>query len=121
MGSDHNSAELQDDGALSQRTAEQVFEQARSIPAGHVISYGALGALCDPPISGYVCGRIMGRVAPDVPWWRIVGKNGRLPIRKRNPNLGVEQRERLEAEGIVFDEDGGIPMARYEWRPNALF
>ena len=93
----------------------QVFGLARRIPAGRVVSYGSLGARCEPPISGYVCGRIMGRVGEDVPWWRVVGKNGNLPIRKRNPDLETEQRQKLRAEGIDFED--AIDMARFEWQP----
>ncbi len=93
----------------------QVFNLARSIPVGRVLSYGSLGALCEPPVSGYICGRILGRAQDDVAWWRVVGKAGNLPIRKRAPDLETEQREKLRNEGIEFDDE--IDMARYEWRP----
>ena len=45
-----------------------------------------------------------------VPWQRVVGKGGRISL------PGSEQRELLEAEGIVFDGDGRIDLERYEWR-----
>ncbi len=96
----------------TERLQTQVFELCKAIPVGSVTSYGALGKLCDPPISGYICGRVMGNVLPDVPWWRVVGKNGQLPISKRSPTHSVKQRELLESEGIVFDEDNRIP-AKY--------
>ena len=89
-------------------TKKQVFEAARAIPKGRVTSYGALGKACNPPISGYVCGRIMGVVTDDVPWWRVVGKEGNLPIRKRHPELEAKQRRLLSEEGIQFDENGQI-------------
>ena len=91
-----------------QTTREQVFEAARAIPAGRVTSYGALGQACNPPISGYVCGRIMGVVMKDVPWWRVVGKDGQLPIRKRHPELETRQRQLLSEEGVEFNEQGHI-------------
>src|SRR5688572_20402181 len=50
----------------------RVFDLVRAVPAGRVASYGQVGAACDPPISGYICGRILGRAGADVPWWRIV-------------------------------------------------
>ena len=85
---------------------QQVFAIVREVPHGQVISYGEVGARCEPPISGYVCGRIMSQAEGDVPWWRVVAKDGALPIRKRNPHLAVEQRQRLTDEGVVFDKDG---------------
>ena len=92
---------------------EQVYALARAVPAGRVMSYGALGARCQPPISGYICGRIMGMANDDsVPWWRIVAKSGVLPIMKRNPALADEQRERLESEGVQFKNDR-IDMSQF--------
>ena len=98
-------------------TIAQIYEWARKIPVGRVLSYGALGALCSPPISGYICGRIMNRAMADVPWWRVVGKEGNMPISKRNPHLGVEQRERLEEEDVDF-EDNCVIMERFTWTPD---
>lgn len=91
----------------------QVFDLARQVPAGRVLSYGALGARCEPPISGYVCGRIMNNVGDDVPWWRIVAKDGSLPIAKRNSNLALRQRELLEQEGVEFDEEDRVLMNQF--------
>ncbi|HEX8552919.1 MAG TPA: MGMT family protein [Abditibacteriaceae bacterium] len=107
--------EMKDEEAANEPVETQIFHLARCVPTGRVLSYGSLGALCEPPVSGYICGRILGRALGDVPWWRIVGKKGNLPIRKRAPQLEEEQRERLNEEGIAFDET--IDMARYEWRP----
>ena len=92
----------------------QVFVLARQIPVGRVLSYGALGARCEPPISGYICGRIMNNVGDDVPWWRIVAKNGSLPISKRNPNLAQRQRQLLESEGVKFDADNRVLESCFE-------
>ncbi len=83
----------------------QVERLCHAIPHGRVISYGALGARCEPPISGYVCGRVMGRVMDVAPWWRVVGKTGNLPIHKKGPERAREQRELLESEGVEFADD----------------
>ena len=86
----------------------QVFALARQISAGRVTSYGALGARCEPPISGYICGRIMNNAGEDVPWWRVVAKDGSLPISKRNPSLAARQRELLRNEGVEFSDDNRV-------------
>ena len=93
----------------------RVFALVRAIPRGRVASYGQLGAACDPPISGYICGRVLGRLTEDVPWWRIVAKDGTLPIRKRAPHLEAQQRATLEAEGVVFTEEHRVDMTRCSW------
>lgn len=92
----------------------QIVGLARAIPKGRVISYGALGKRSDPPISGYICGRIMGLLMDDVPWWRVVGKDGKLPIGKRGPLHAARQRELLEAEGVEFNDDGAILQRFFE-------
>lgn len=92
----------------TRRLREQVELLCRAIAFGRVTSYGALGASCDPPISGYICGRVMGQIMDGVPWWRVVGKDGKLPISKRSPNHSRGQREKLELEGVEFDDAGAI-------------
>lgn len=96
----------------------QVKRLCQAIPRGRVISYGALGARCDPPISGYVCGRVMGQLMDYVAWWRVVGKSGTLPISKRGPEKAMEQRQLLESEGVLFEEDA-IQRAFFEDEPPA--
>lgn len=96
----------------NERLRLQVMARCREVPRGRVTSYGALGKQCDPPISGYICGRIMGNVMDDVPWWRVIGKDGKLPIAKRGPYHSQQQRELLEQEGIEFDDEGKV-QARF--------
>ena len=97
-----------------ERIRHQILQLAREVPAGRVISYGALGKRSEPPISGYICGRIMGLAMDDVPWWRIVGKDGMLPIGKRGPEMAMRQRELLASEGIEFEENGAIARRFFE-------
>jgi len=112
MSSDRD-AETHENDVDSAELAAQVYALAREVPAGRVMSYGALGARCEPPISGYICGRIMRTPnEANVPWWRIVAKTGALPIIKRNPQLADEQRALLESEGIGFKGDS-IEMAKF--------
>lgn len=92
----------------------QIWQFAREIPPGRVISYGALGKRSEPPVSGYICGRIMGLAMNDVPWWRVVGKDGKLPIGKRGPEMAARQRELLTQEGVEFDSDGAILRRFFE-------
>ncbi len=92
----------------------QILQLAREIPIGRVISYGALGKRSEPPVSGYICGRIMGLALDDVPWWRVVGKDGLLPIGKRGPEMAARQRQLLREEGIEFEENGAILRRFFE-------
>jgi methylated-DNA-protein-cysteine methyltransferase related protein len=99
--------------ATDEAIIKQIHDIARAIPAGRVMSYSAVGARCQPPISGYICGRIMIHSHDSVPWWRVVGKDGTLRISKRNPLLARDQRDRLEAEGVGFDDTGRVEMTKF--------
>jgi alkylated DNA nucleotide flippase Atl1 len=41
----------------------------------------------------------------DGPWWRVVGSKGDLPIDRRGPHYGLEQRRQLAAEGVLLKDD----------------
>lgn len=69
------------------------------------MSYGDLGASLDTPVSGVIAGKWMASCPIGHPWWRVVGKDGRLLTARRDPRLAAEQRGLLESEGVVFLDD----------------
>ena len=94
-------------------TTEDVYEQPdwfefvyaviRKVPAGRIVTYGQVADL----VSGLsVTARQVGaalRFAPsDVPWQRVIGAGGRLPIAKRSPELSALQQQLLKSEGVAF-------------------
>jgi len=82
---------------------QELFDLIRNIPYGSVTSYGKLGEALSSPVSGLLVGRWMNRILPSgMPWWRVAGADGSLPISKRDPALGIIQREHLLSEGISF-------------------
>ncbi|HMS55093.1 MAG TPA: MGMT family protein [Fimbriimonadaceae bacterium] len=93
---------------------EELWTLLAKVPAGRVVAYGELGRALKNPASGYMVGRAMAACPPELPWWRVVGKSGALPIHKRDPHLAMEQQERLRAEGIDF-QDNIVDMARFGW------
>jgi len=58
----------------------------------------------------------MASCPPDIPWWRVVAKNGALPLYNRDPDQGADQRARLEEEGVQF-MGLVVDMATYRWWP----
>lgn len=75
------------------------------IPFGNCTSYGRLGQALPRPVSGFLVGRWMSQLPEGHPWWRVVSKDGSLPIDKLAPHLALEQRQLLEREGVPFDGD----------------
>lgn len=88
---------------------EQLFDLLRRLPVGSVTSYGALGAALDPPVSGYLVGRAMATCPYELPWWRVVARDGAFSLAKRSPEAALEQRRRLGEEGVPLLELGVDP------------
>jgi alkylated DNA nucleotide flippase Atl1 len=68
-----------------------VLDRVRSVPRGHVTTYGDLW-----PGAPRAAGALLARCQEaDIPWQRIVRADGSLP-------KGERQRALLEAEGVPF-------------------
>ncbi len=87
---------------LVSKSLDELWETVRAVPAGYVTSYGAVGRSLSRPVSGYLVGRWMAAAPEGVPWWRVVTKSGGLAINKRDPHMALDQRRRLEGEGVGF-------------------
>jgi methylated-DNA-protein-cysteine methyltransferase-like protein len=70
---------------------------------GEVASYGEIAAEAGFPGAARAVGNWLRRTTEPVPWWRVVTASGRLA-----PRAAVEQRQRLESEGVVFTESGRV-------------
>jgi len=90
------------------------------IPEGRVTSYGAVAAMAGQPRAARGVGWILNRLGPDteLPWWRVVNRDGGLSTYKLPGAAGPLQRARLEAEGVPFDPEGRVRGARAWWRPH---
>ncbi|MDZ8118515.1 MGMT family protein [Pontiella agarivorans] len=98
---------------------EEVIEVIREIPRGSVCSYGGVAALAGNPRAARQVVRVLHTYSEQekLPWWRIVNSRGMIALK---PGFGYEeQRERLEAEGIVFSNDR-IDLRRFGWEPDDL-
>ena len=90
--------------------ARRVYALVRQIPQGKVMSYGQVARAC-PPLTPRQVGRLMAAaLEDDIPWWRVVGSDGSLPIHKRDPMLAQLQQSLLQQEGVPFTPDGRVQM-----------
>lgn len=98
---------------------QKVIALTRAIPRGKVLNYGRIAQLLDNPRAARAVGYALNALphGSDVPWHRVVGKNGRYG--KVSLRAFVysqdEQRLRLEDEGLVFDENGQFVLVDYLW------
>ncbi|HZO91372.1 MAG TPA: MGMT family protein [Chthonomonadaceae bacterium] len=99
---------------------EAVYAFVRSVPPGKVVTYGQVAGMVEGvSLTARQVGAAMHVAPKDVPWQRVVGAGGALPIAKRNPDLKKLQRRLLEQEGVRFlpGEEDRVDMARCQWRP----
>ncbi len=91
----------------------------RRIPRGRVATYGQIADLAGFPGHARQVGYALYalREGTDVPWHRVINARGRLSLGAVIPEGDVEQRIRLEIEGVEFDADGKIDLRRFRWQP----
>lgn len=85
---------------------ELVYDVVRSVPSGQVISYGQVAFLAGNPRMARQVGWALHVCPANVPWQRVVRKDGSLP--GLAPEGSRRQRTLLEAEGVAFDEAGRV-------------
>ena len=94
------------------RFFERIYQVVEQVPRGQVSTYGDIalivGGDCDARIVGLAMGDLGPRAAK-VPWQRIINRSGGISLQ------GSDQRERLVAEGVEFDEKGKVPLERFRW------
>lgn len=90
---------------------DALYDLVRRIPKGKATSYGAIGAALEPPISGYLVGRAMRACPEDVPWWRVVTKDGSFATNKISPELAEDQLRLLKKDKVPLEELRVSPKA----------
>jgi methylated-DNA-protein-cysteine methyltransferase related protein len=94
----------------------RVYAVVRKIPRGRVATYGQVAALAGLPGHARQVGYALHALpeGTTVPWHRVVNARGEISPRSV-PGWEMEQRERLEAEGVRFDEQGRLSLRRFGW------
>jgi methylated-DNA-protein-cysteine methyltransferase-like protein len=90
------------------------YDIIRAIPYGRVATYGDVARMAGNPRAARDVGWALSALpkGSDVPWWRVVNRQGGLSCRS---NGTVLQAELLTEEGIVFDAEGRLDLAAYRW------
>jgi methylated-DNA-protein-cysteine methyltransferase-like protein len=100
------------------RSYEAIYAVVRRIPRGRVATYGQVAELSARPGHARQVGYALHALPADtaVPWHRVVNARGAVS-RRSHAGDTVEQRLRLEAEGVAFDANDRIELERYRWKP----
>ncbi len=95
----------------------KIIEMIQKIPKGCVATYGQIASLSGNPQGARHVVRILHSSSRkrDLPWHRIVNRNGEISL---SPGQGYEiQKQLLEQEGIFFNERDRIDFEKFLWKP----
>lgn len=87
------------------------------IPRGRVMTYGQLAAMCGNARAARIVGGIAHFGNPDLPWQRVVNKQGGLAAGW--PDGGRTGHKRaLEADGVEVSDDYQVDVGKLLWNPS---
>jgi methylated-DNA-protein-cysteine methyltransferase-like protein len=90
---------------------KKIIAIIQRIPRGRVSTYGAIARAAGFPGAARQVARTLHR-SFGLPWQRVVGAGGEIKLRG---DSAIEQRLRLEAEGVAF-RGRRVDMKRFEFR-----
>lgn len=108
------------EGAITRELAAdlmaRVYALVRACPGGRVTTYSWLGKAVGHPRGARMIGWIMNDSHEGIPAQRVINSKGELT---GGWAFGGHEAMRalLEAEGIVFAEDGHVDLKHYGWDP----
>jgi methylated-DNA-protein-cysteine methyltransferase related protein len=89
----------------------RILSAIRKIPRGKVSTYGAIARAAGSPRAARQVARALHR-SFDLPWQRVLGAGGEIKLRG---DSAIEQRLRLESEGVVF-RGRRVDMKKHEFK-----
>jgi len=96
---------------------ERVYAIVAQIPRGRVMTYGQIAALCGSPRAARIVGGVAHFGDSQLPWQRVVHKDGSLAIGYPG---GVEgHRQVLEGEGVKVSSDYKVDIQQLLYVPGA--
>src|SRR3954447_21195327 len=94
---------------------QRVEALVAQIPKGKVMTYGQIAALCGNARAARIVGGIAHFGDLDLPWQRVVNKQGGLASGYPGGRAGHKQV--LEAEGVEVSDDYKIDISSLIWQP----
>ncbi len=86
-----------------------------TIPPGRFMTYGQIAALCGKPRAARIVGGIAHFGDPDLPWQRVVNRNGGLASGYPGGRSGHKQV--LEGEGVYVSDSYQVDIKELIWWP----
>ncbi len=95
---------------------DRVYHFVAQIPEGRVMTYGQIAALAGAAWAAWEVGQIAHTGPADLPWQRVVNKQGGLA--NGYPGGKAGHKRMLEAEGIQVSDDYKVSVSELLWSPS---
>jgi len=98
----------------------RVVTSIKKIPRGKVATYGQIAALAGNPRAARQVAWVLHSASDKekLPWQRVINSQGGISLPRYG---GYElQRALLMKEGVKFDADEQIALARFQWKPKVF-
>jgi methylated-DNA-protein-cysteine methyltransferase-like protein len=96
--------------------AQRVYDLVAQIPKGRLMTYGQVAAICGAAWAAWEVGQIAHTGPSDLPWQRVVNKQGGLAAGW--PNGGREAHAAaLRADGVEVSEEFTVDIGMLLWDP----
>lgn len=92
----------------------RILDVVERIPEGRVATYGQVARLAGLGGQARLVGYALHASERSLPWHRVINARGEVSARSDSFSETLQYRL-LAAEGVVFDERGRIPLARFRW------
>ena len=98
----------------------RIWQVIALIPWGKVATYGDIAHHAGLAKAARRVGRALRQLPPGtkIPWHRVINSQGRLSLPEGSASQ-YTQRDRLEAEGVVFRANKSVDMKKFRWDPAA--
>lgn len=96
----------------SQERDRAMRKVVRQIPRGKVATYSQVAAAAGYPLYHRQVVQLLRRSGDSLPWQRVVGAGGEIKLRYE---AGMEQRARLQLEGVTF-RGKRVDMTKHQYK-----
>lgn len=95
---------------------QKVYDLVAKIPKGRVMTYGQIAAHCGAAWAAWEVGQIAHTGPSDLPWQRVVNKQGGLAAGWPNGGKAAHAAA-LEVDGVKILDDYKVDIATLLWDP----
>lgn len=97
---------------------QRIYDVVKRIPLGRVSTYGQVATLAGYPGQARQVGYALNSLPDelDIPWQRVINSKGQIS-KRATPIFEEIQRQILESEGVIFNGNRRVDLAKYQWKP----